>query len=70
MGEGGLAKCQRYYISFCSKLVNEGWGIKNPQNPVNVVYGCPLRPYATEFFLNKSRNFKLELYREFFSLYY
>ena len=25
-GEGGLAKCQRYYISWCSKLVNEGGG--------------------------------------------
>ena len=41
-GRGGLAKCQRYYISLCSKLVNEGGGAKNPQNIVNVVYECPL----------------------------
>ena len=45
MGTGeGLTKCQRYYISLYSKLVNEG-GMrrdKNLQNPVNVVYGCPL----------------------------
>ena len=40
-GEG--AKCQQYYISLCSKFVNEGGGgVKNPQNFVNVVYGCPL----------------------------
>ena len=25
-GRGGLAKCQRHYISLCSKLVNEGGG--------------------------------------------
>ena len=25
-GERGLAECQRYYISLCSKLVNEGGG--------------------------------------------
>ena len=35
----GSTKCQRYYISLCSKLINkEGKGVKNPQNPVNVVY--------------------------------
>ena len=30
--ERGLAKCQRYNISLCSKLVNEagGGGVKNP----------------------------------------
>ena len=26
---GGLVKCQRYYISLCSKLVNEGRGSNN-----------------------------------------
>ena len=31
-GERGLAKCQRYYISLCSKFVNEGGGIKNSSN--------------------------------------
>ena len=30
------------YISLCSKLVNEGGGVKNPQNPVNLVYEWPL----------------------------
>ena len=43
---GELAKCQRYYMSLFSKLVNEATkgrgGVKNPQNFVNVVYGCPL----------------------------
>ena len=35
-------KCQQYYISLCSKLVNEGGReVKNPKNSVNVVYGCP-----------------------------
>ena len=33
--EGGLAKC------LCSKLVDGGKGVKNPQNSVNVDYGCP-----------------------------
>ena len=34
----GLAKCQRHYISLCSKFVDEGEeGIRNPQNPDNVV---------------------------------
>ena len=36
-GGRGSPKCQRYYISLFSKLVN-----KNPQNSVNVVYGYPL----------------------------
>ena len=40
----GLSKCQRYYGSLCSKLVNEGRrGVKHSQNPVNVVYKWPLR---------------------------
>ena len=41
-GEGRLIKCQRYYISLCSKLVNEGGGeVKNSQYLVNVVYEYP-----------------------------
>ena len=41
-GEGS-PKCQRYYINLFSELVNEGErGVKNSQNFVNVVYGCPL----------------------------
>ena len=46
-GREGSTKCQRYYISLFSKFVNEGRRgreVKNPQNPVNVVYGCPLSP--------------------------
>ena len=39
-GGRGSPKCQRYYISLFSKLVNGGG--QNPQNSVNVVYGCPL----------------------------
>ena len=27
-GEEGLAKCQRYYISLCGKLINEEEGVK------------------------------------------
>ena len=31
------------YIRLFIKLVNEGGGgVKNPQNSVNIVYGCPL----------------------------
>ena len=45
-GGKGSAKCQRYYMSLFSKLVNEATkgrgGVKNPHNFVNVVYGCPL----------------------------
>ena len=42
-GERGLAKCQPYYITLCNKIVNEGgMGVKNPQNSVNVIYGCPI----------------------------
>ena len=39
-GERGLSKCQWYLFS---KHVNEGGrgGVKNSQNSVNVVYGCP-----------------------------
>ena len=41
-GEEGIAYCQRYYISLCSKLVNEGGReVKNPQNLVSVVYEFP-----------------------------
>ena len=41
--EEGVVKCQQYYyVSLCSKLVNEGgWGVKNPQNLVNVVNEYP-----------------------------
>ena len=41
-GGGGLPNCQFYSIILCSKLVNEGGGVKNPHDPVNVVYGCSL----------------------------
>ena len=37
-GPGGLVKWQRYNISLCSKFVNEGGGVKNPRNHVDVVY--------------------------------
>ena len=39
---GGLVKCHRFYISLFNKVVNEGEGVKNPLNPVNVVYEWPL----------------------------
>ena len=46
-GQGELTKCQRYYIILCSKLVKErGGGVKNPENSVNVVYGCPLEQWT------------------------
>ena len=34
--------------SFCSNIVNE-WGVKNPQNLVNVVYERPLTPQYSVF---------------------
>ena len=37
-GGRGSPKCQRYYISLFSKLVNEGEGVKKPRKSVNVVY--------------------------------
>ena len=40
-GEGVSLKCQRYYISLCSKLVNEGEEVNNPQNSVNVICEWP-----------------------------
>ena len=42
-GGKGSDKCQRYYMSLLSKLVNKrGMGRgKNPQNYVNVVYEWP-----------------------------
>ena len=30
--------------SKCQQCYNEGRGVKNPQNSVNVIYGCPLVP--------------------------
>ena len=47
-GGRGLPKYQRYYISLFSKLVNEGGGVKDPQNSVNVVYGCTLSQKRVE----------------------
>ena len=46
-GGRGSPKCLRYNISLFSKLVNEmvRGGVKNPQNSVNIVYGCPLTIY-------------------------
>ena len=55
-GEGVSLKCQRYYISLCSKLVNEGKEVNNPQNSVNIVYGCPLMKIDhIQLFLNCGR---------------
>ena len=37
-GGGGFVKCLCYYISLCSKLANKGGrGVKNLQNPANVI---------------------------------
>ena len=53
--EEGVVKCQQYYyVSLCSKLVNEGgWG----QNPANVVYEWPLRGLSQTKYIFKILSF-------------
>ena len=52
-GGGGVVKCLCYYISLCSKLANKGGGgVKNLQNPANVI--C-VRPLTIKTLMNKSQ---------------
>ena len=58
-GEGrGSYKCQRYYKSLFSRLVNEGESeVKNVQNSVNVLYGGPQMLHQN-FNTNLTQNLK------------
>ena len=53
-GRRGSPKCQRCYISlvFIKFVIEGGRGVKNLQNSVNVVYGCP------QMGLNRNENEK------------
>ena len=51
--KGGGGVCLHYYINLCCKIINKWEGVKNPQNPMNVVTGYPLMIFFWQELINE-----------------